>query len=281
MEPKSTDTYRGNLDKLLAKVLEERCLDLRQYRRSYVERRVAARLRSLGLHTYRQYVGYIDSHPGEYDQLLDTLTINVTDFFRDPGLYDVLRDRVFPQVIAAKSAQRHRVIRLWSAGCATGEEPYSVMMAFLDLLGPRIDDFTVSMTATDIDPVALAVAESATYEMSDIGRIPRRDRMRYIDVADGTFTFLPAVTRHVKFRRLNLFDDEPVRMVDMLFCRNVFIYFGRSQQEQILERFWSALCRGGYLILGRSEKLAPSLAGRLELVDSRERIYRKPTGKPL
>lgn len=279
MESKGAETYRGNIEKLLVKVFAERGLDLGQYRRPYVERRVAARLRSLGLHTYRQYSAYIDGHPGEYDRLLDTLTINVTDFFRDPGLYDVLRRTVFPQIIASKDARRHRMVRLWSAGCATGEEPYSVMMALLDLLGPRAEDLVVSMTATDIDPVALAIADLATYDVSDIGRIPRHDRMRYIDVADGTFTFRPAVTERVKFRRLNLFEDAPIGMVDLILCRNVFIYFGRQQQELILEKFWTALCRGGYLVLGRSEKLAPSLAGRLELVDSRERIFRKPIGR--
>jgi chemotaxis methyl-accepting protein methylase len=268
--------YRGDLDRLIRKVREDRGLDLHQYRRAYTERRLAARLRTLALHSYRQYERYLDEHPEEYNKLLDTLTINVTDFNRDETVYEILRRQVIPGIIKEKTRTRQRSIRVWSAGCATGEEAYSVTMAFMSVLGARADDFLLSVFATDIDPKALQAARAATYDISKLQHIPRTDQMRWIHKQERTFTIRPEITQHVKFRRLNLFEDEPINIVDLVLCRNVFIYFTREQQAKVLESFWSVLHRGGYLILGRSEKMAPGLAGRFELVSGRERVYRKP-----
>lgn len=275
--PEATDSvYRGDLDKLLRKIREDRGLDLHQYRRAYTERRLAARMRVLTLHTYRQYERYLQDHPEEYNKLLDTLTINVTDFFRDATVYAILRQKVIPQLLEDKLRTRgQRTIRIWSAGCATGEEAYSVTMAFLSALGPRASEFQLSVIATDLDPNALEVGKAATYDISKLQHIPRTEQ-HWVEKGEHTFKIKPEVARHVKFRRLNLFEDEPINILDVVMCRNVFIYFTREQQARVLESFWSVLHRGGYLVLGRSEKMAPSVAGRFELVSGRERVYRKP-----
>jgi chemotaxis methyl-accepting protein methylase len=267
--------YRGDIGRLLAKVDRERGLDLSQYRLPYVERRVAARLRALGLHTYRQYARHLDEHPDEYARMLDTLTINVTDFFRDAPVFDIFRDQVVPAIIQAKRAGRQRIIRAWSAGCATGEEPYSLAMAFLDALGPDATRFMVTITATDIDPRVLEVAAKGEYDIAKLQHIPEADRERYVEIGGDTFRLRPEVCRMVRFRTLNLFVDQPVNLVDLVFCRNVFIYFTREQQAHALGAFHAALARGGYLVLGRSEKLAGEYAELFEPVSGRERIYRK------
>jgi chemotaxis methyl-accepting protein methylase len=274
--PDSDAVYRGDLSRLEHTIREARGLDLHQYRRAYVERRLAARMRMLNLHTYRQYERFLDEHPEEYTKLLDTLTINVTDFFRDATVYDVLRKEVIPDLIKAKVATRQRSIRVWSAGCATGEEAYSLTMAFLSALGSRADEFLLTVFGTDIDPKALQVARAATYDVAQLPHIPTGEQLAFIEKDAQNFRIRPEVTRHVKFRPLNLFEDEPINVVDVILCRNVFIYFTREQQTKVLERFWSALHRGGYLVLGRSEKMAPVIAGRFELVSGRERVYRKP-----
>ena len=270
--------YRGDLDKLLAKIGAERGLDLGQYRRQYLERRLAARLRTLGLHSYRQYALQLDRDPAEYAQLLDTLTINVTDFFRDPTVYQAFRTRVVPALIKAKMAGRHRMIRAWSAGCATGEEAYSIAMTLLDGVERSHEPFLVSVYGTDLDPKALEVARKGEYRASDAKNLPHAFRMKYAELEDDVFRVSETVKEHVRFSPLNLFEDRPISVVDLIFCRNVFIYFTKEQQEKVLERFWTALSRGGYLILGRSEKMASSFGGRFELVSSKERIYRKPGG---
>lgn len=272
------EVYRGNIDRLIARIAQNKGIDLGQYRRSYVERRVAARLRVLNLHTYRQYIDYLDQHTEEYEKLLDTLTINVTDFFRDPEVYRVFNDRIVPAMIEEKLRSRHRMIRVWSAGCATGEEPYSIAMSFLDAFGEDADRFMFTVLGTDLDVNALERARQAEYPIDKLKYIPKPLQVRYVQAGSDTFRIVPEVTARVRFRQLNLFTDRPVNMVDVIFCRNVFIYFNRDEQERVLERFWSSLARGGYLVLGRSEKMASSMIGRFELVSGRDRIYRKPIG---
>ena len=269
--------YRGNLEKLMRKIMLDRGLDLAQYRRTYVERRLAARLRALGLNTYRQYSYLLDSDPVEYDRLVNTLTINVTDFFRDAPVWDILRHRVLPELIAEKRRGRSRTIRIWSAGCATGEEPYSLAMAILDALGDEADEFLISVIGTDLDPEALAFAARGVYDSDKLGRIPRPYQVRFVKMSGASeFEILPEVKRLVRFTPYNLFEGAPMRVVDLVLCRNVFIYFDRAQQAKVLENFWNAMCRGGYLVLGRSEKLSADASNRFEHVDGKERIYRKP-----
>lgn len=269
--------YRGSLDKLIAKIDDARGLDLARYRRPYLERRIAARLRVVGVHSYRQYADLLDADPREYEQLIDTLTINVTDFFRDKVVWDVVRRRVLPEMLAAKSEVRGRNIRVWSAGCATGEEPYTMGMILLDALGDKAKDFTVSITATDLDPEALVQAERGVFSKERLRRIPSSYQVRFTKSIDAeTFEVLPEVKRLVRFQRLSLFDPSPIRAIDIVVCRNVFIYFDHEQQARVLENFWTSLNRGGYLVLGRSEKLQPAAAKQFEVVDGKERIYRRP-----
>lgn len=274
--PETDQVYRGNLDKLLAKIQRERGLDFGPYRKAYVERRFAARMRVLGLHTYRQYSAYLDENCDEYHHLLDTLTINVTDFYRDKTVHEYFRREVVPRILKEKQRTRHRMVRVWSAGCSTGEEPYSIAMALLDAAGQTGQHFLFNVLGTDIDPKALEVAKRGEYDVAVLKHIPKPYQLRYAEVRGDRFAFKPEVTSCVRFMRMNLFEDRPLGVVDVIFCRNVFIYFDREQQEKVLATFWSALHRGGYLVLGRSEKLGPQFSQRFELVNGRERIYRKP-----
>ncbi|MDH4140784.1 MAG: protein-glutamate O-methyltransferase CheR, partial [Coriobacteriia bacterium] len=231
---------------------------------------------TLGLHSYRQYADFLDAHDDEYQQLLDVLTINVTDFFRDPTVFELFRNEIVPSMISEKSRTRQRMIRAWSAGCSTGEETYSVAMSLLDGLKKSRPGYLLTVLGTDLDPKALEIAELAEYSVDKIQHVPKPLRLKYLEVSGDKFRVRPEVTSHVKFRRLNLFSDKPISMVDVIFCRNVFIYFSREQQETVIEMFSGALSRGGYLVLGRSERLVPSMASRFELVNGRERVYRKP-----
>ncbi len=268
---------RGNLDRLLAKVSEDRGLDLAQYRPRYVERRVAVRLSALGLHTYRQYASYLDAHPEEYAVLLDTLTINVTQFFRDPTVYAVFRDKVIPTLIATKTAKKQHLLRAWSAGCSTGEEPYSLAMSMLDgVRRAKAEGMLLSVTGTDIDRNALAVAKRGEYPIAQLAHIPVMDKHLYLDIEGDAFRMKPEVMKAVRFQYLNLFEDAPIHGVDVVFCRNVFIYFNHEEQERMVRSFWNGLSRGGFMVLGRSERLAPVFARQFEMVDAKERVYRKP-----
>lgn len=279
LEHPADAVYRGSLTRFLEKVRAERGLDLSQYRPRYVERRIAVRLNILGLRTYQQYAAYLDRHPDEYAKLLDTLTINVTQFFRDPTVYALFRDQVVPTLLAAKKARKQRIVRLWSAGCATGEEPYSLAMAMLDgMIRTKSPQMLLTVIGTDIDGAALDTARQGVYPARQLPQIPLTDRNRYVQVEGDTFRMRPEVAKVVRFQYLNLFDDEPIHGIDVIFCRNVFIYFNREDQERLIGCFRRALSPGGYLVLGRSERLTPPFAKQFDLISGRERVYQKPTG---
>ncbi len=268
---------RGDLDKFMGKVLRDRGFDLTQYRRAYVERRLAARLRTLELRTYRDYAYLLDIDPSEYAQMLDTLTINVTDFFRDDAVWDILRKRVIPEMVADKLRGRSRTIRIWSAGCATGEEPYSITMLVLDILGKDADKFLINVLGSDLDPDVLRFAEKGRYTNDKLKNIPTSYQVRFTRaIGKSEFEIKPEVTRLVRFRHSSLFGDSPMKVADLILCRNVFIYLDRPRQMAVLERFWGSLARGGYLVLGRSEKMPAEMVRRFEPIEPRERVYRRP-----
>lgn len=266
--------YRGHFERLMDHVLEQRGIDLRSYRRPYLERRVWARVRSLEFRTLRQYVDYLEANPDEYAQLLDTLTINVTGFFRDKPVWDSLRRNALTPLFEEKRRRRSKTIRAWSAGCASGEEAYSLAMLFSDM--NTGGEFTPSVTATDLDPEVLSAARSGTYDNARMKNIPPNYRLRFTQALnDSTFQVTPEIRRMVRFRQVDLFNGPPVKYVDLLVCRNVFIYFNRDQQAAVLDTFIDSLARGGYLVMGRSEKLSAQAATRLVPIDGRERIYQK------
>jgi chemotaxis methyl-accepting protein methylase len=190
-------------------------------------------------------------------------------------VWKIIRKEVIPAIVKAKGSTGQRAIRVWSAGCATGEEPYSLSMAFLDELGADAPAFLLSVTATDLDPMALRTAQQARYDIAGLEHIPAADRFHFTESEGRHFTVKPEVRDRVRFRALNLFKDDPPLAIDLILCRNVFIYFTREQQERVTNVFHRALSRGGYLVLGRTEKMPAGSAGGFEAVNAKERIYRK------
>jgi chemotaxis protein methyltransferase CheR len=275
MEDTEDLAARGSLTPLIALIERERGMDLSQYRASYVERRLGTRLRALSLPTYREYASYLGEHSTEYARLLDALTVNVTDFFRDPPVWDVIRGEVIPSILSHKAAAGHHAVRAWSAGCSTGEEPYSLVMAFLAAKGPKPDRLLLSVTATDLDPLAMQTAARAEYDIAKADHIPAAERARFVTHDERRFHVIPEVTEKVRFRKLDLFSDDPPMSMDLVMCRNVFIYFTREQQERVVGVFQRSLVKGGYLVLGRTEKMPTEAAKVFEAVSGRERVYRK------
>jgi len=266
----------GNMDRLVERIATAHGMDLGMYRRPYLERRFAARMRAVGIQSYRRYGDLLDTDPTEFAKLLDVLTINVTEFFRDEVVWDSIRSTVIPELIERKSQSRSPVIRAWSAGCATGEEPYSLAMLLLDSVKSAKSNLAVSVLATDIDPQALSFAKEAVFEASRAKSVSPDYRSKFTEVTDpGYFRLVQEVRDVIRFRKMSLFVDTPVRVIDILLCRNVFIYIDRRQQEHVVRNFVKALSPSGYLVLGRSEKLPPAALELLEPVDGRERIYRK------
>jgi len=259
---------------LQKKIFKERGLDLSQYKEKYLKRRIDVRLLATRAQTYLEYMTVLKRDPSEYVRLFDALTINVTQFFRDAGTFKVIKDDVLRKIISAKQKQNKKIIRVWSAGCATGEEPYSIGILFNEILGNKIEYFFISIYATDIDANSLEKARAAEYENNSTSEVEEKILRRYFRY-DGKYKLKEEIKHMVKFKLHDLISDEPLTHMDIILCRNILIYFSRELQQKLFKKFYEGLNKGGYLILGNTESLIGEPARVFQLVNMRERIYQK------
>lgn len=240
--------------------------------------RVGKRMRSLGIASLAEYRNYLDSDPGaeERNELVYALTTNVTSFMREAHHFEFIRDRILsPCIERARAGAR---IRFWSAGCSTGQEPYSLAMLLLDRC-PEASKYDIRILATDIDPYVLQTAREARYSEEVATSLPDNLRSRFLaartDRNDLPLEVDAEVRRLVTFRELNLLAPWPMRRpFDLVLCRNVVIYFDRKTQIRLWRRFHDALHPGGHLMLGHSERLDPDHARSFRTVGTT--IYQKP-----
>jgi len=238
------------LKDLLQELAEQRGIDFRGYRKTTLERLLRKRMFHVNIGNYAEYGEYIRNHSDEANALLNTLLINVTEFFRDLPAWEVLRNEILPPLL--KPLKSGGSYRAWSAGCASGEEAYSIAIILSEFFGPRIAEFDIKIYATDIDEEALIAGRRAEYSADALRRIRPEWRDKYFH-GKNMFRVSREIRRLVIFGRSNLGQDAPISHVDLLVCRNVLIYFDSEPQKQILTRLHYALAPGGILFLGRSE----------------------------
>jgi two-component system CheB/CheR fusion protein len=260
-----------SLKDFLNELATERGLDLRGYKTSTLQRRIRRRMDTLKLHSLGEYQHYIREHTNEVPQLLNTILTNVTEFFRDSQAWDVLRRDVLPVLLDA--LKPGDTFRAWSAGCATGEEAYSLAILVAEYLQSRLKDLEIKIYATDSDEQALTVARRGEYPTKALRRVPAELRERYFR-GDGLSRVDSLVRRMVIFGRSNIAMDAPIPHVSLVICRNVLIYFDSATQKEILRRLRYALEPGGVLFLGKSETLVKH-ADFFEPVNSKWRIFRR------
>ena len=257
---------------LLDFLKRSRGFDFTGYKRSSLERRFRRRMDAIGCESYGNYLDYLEVHPEEYAQLFDALLINVTEFFRDPPAWQHLQEDVLPELLAAKDDTEP--VRIWSAGCATGQEAYSAAMVLAEVLGEEAYRERVKIYATDIDEEALSTARQAIYPMKQLEGIPAELRARYFERAEQRLAFRKDLRRTVIFGRNNLVSDAPISRLDLLICRNTLMYFTAETQTRILRHFHFALRDHGVLMLGKSEMMI-SHRHLFAAVDLNRRIFRK------
>src|SRR5262249_44592363 len=204
--------------------------------------------------------------------LFNTLLINVTEFFRDAPAWEHLRDDVLPELLAAKEGDEP--IRVWSAGCASGQEAYTAAMVLAEQLGDDAYLERVKIYATDIDEEALTTARHAIYTQKQLESVPEELRSKYFERADQRMAFRKDLRRTVIFGRNNLVSDAPISRLDLLICRNTLMYFNAETQARILRHFHFALRDHGVLLLGRSEMML-SHRDLFTAVDLKQRIFAK------
>lgn len=261
-------------DALTAKIARERGFACASYKPTCLMRRIAVRMRARGVHDYGAYAGILDTDPAEYERLLEALTINVTQLRRNQQAWDTLERDALPALLAAPGP-----IRAWSAGCSSGEEPYTVAMAFArtaERLGRPRDLARVSVLGTDIDERSLERARTASFTDAAFRELPPADRARWFSPGSPGVAVAELRARVTVERRDLLEQGPPAGTWHLITCRNVIIYFDRASQDALFERFHDALAPGGVLMLGKVESLLGPARARLQPVSVTERIYRKP-----
>jgi two-component system CheB/CheR fusion protein len=268
-----TESSDVSLSDLLQELADERGVDFRGYKRSTIERRLRRRMFQLKQKDFAEYRDYLRKTPAEVDELLKTILINVTEFFRDPGSWEFLRRRVLPGLLRRHNAGES--IRAWSAGCATGEEAYSVAITLCEHFGKNTGDYDIKIYATDMDEDALNLARRAEYTERQLRHVRPEWREKYFQKeSNGNYRVVRDLRKLVIFGRSNLATDAPISHVELLVCRNVLIYFSVPLQSQILLRLHYALEPHGVLFLGTAESLVTH-ADLFESVYPKWRIFRR------
>jgi chemotaxis protein methyltransferase CheR len=243
------------------------------YKEKCLRRRIAVRMRARGVHRYGEYARLLPKDPAEYDRLLDALTINISKFFRNREVWESLRTHVFPRLFELRAPE----IRIWSAGCASGEEPYSLTIELIQYaeqhgLEAQLSRFRV--LGTDIDRESLANAERGQYSDFALTDTPPEIRDRWFSAGQPR-TLSAVITSRVDFAVLDLMNDPFPSGQHLIVCRNVIIYFERSVQEALFERFRDALEPDGIMVLGKVETLFGPIARSFRPLAGRDRVFVK------
>jgi two-component system, chemotaxis family, CheB/CheR fusion protein len=240
-------------ERLLEYVRDERAFDYTGYRRPTLMRRFEKRLQVVGAADWDAYRTYLGEHDEEFAELFNTILINVTGFFRDAETWEIVATEVIPRLLEER--EEGAPLRVWSAGCASGEEPYTVAMLLAEALGEEGFQRRAKIYATDVDDDALAEAREAVYTAKQLEKVPPELRERYFQPSNHGFGFRNDLRRAVIFGRNDLHRDPPISRVDLLVSRNTLMYFGSELQQRILANFYFALNHGGFLVVGKAEAL--------------------------
>ncbi|MBV8067992.1 MAG: PAS domain-containing protein [Candidatus Eremiobacteraeota bacterium] len=231
-------------------------IDFRQYKTPTLIRRLSRLMATAGCDSLKDYLRHLTAHPEAYQRLISTFLIKVTEFFRDPALFAQLRDSVLPDIINHARTTRSE-LRLWSAGCATGEEAYSLAIALAELLGDDVETMPIRIFATDLDADAIAFARRGIYPSGAFSEMNPALLSKYFTRIDDAFQIKKRIRNLTVFGEYDLGQRAPFPRIDLVLCRNVLIYFTKELQQRTLQLFAFSLRVGGYLVLGKSETTSP------------------------
>jgi len=268
----------ADFDKLRSLIHQESGISLNPDKKTMLEIRLRRRLRGLEFSSFAEYCNYVfapDTRGRELVHLIDAVTTNKTDFFREPDHFEFLASKALPSLDAQNGANRESLI--WSAGCSTGEEPYTLAMV-LGEYAERRPGFRFRLLATDISTAVLAKAGMGVFRSADVRPVPPNLRKKYLmrsrDPSSDLVRVVPELRARIEFRRLNFMDADHglSEAPEIIFCRNVIIYFDRPTQVRLLERLTRQLAPGGYFFAGHSESLQNM---DLPLTTAGPAVYRK------
>ena len=261
------DQFEG----LVVYLKRTRGFDFSGYKSASLMRRILKRMEIIKIASMKDYTDYLEVHPEEFALLFNHLLINVTSFFRDQPAWDFLKQEVLPKLIKSREGDS---IRIWSAGCASGQEPYSLAILFCELMGVEAFQQRVKIYASDVDQEALVEARTASYSPKDVQELDQKILDTYFEQVGERFSVRADLRRAVIFGRHDLIGDAPISRLDLLVCRNTLMYFNAETQNRILARFHFALSGAGYLFLGKAEMLLTH-ANLFNPIELKYRIFMK------
>jgi len=262
-------------EKLKVKVAQDINFQSQYYGERHLKRRFTARMRVLGIETYRDYIKKLEREPEEYNHLIKILTVNVTEWFRDKTVWDFFKKQILPEIISRKERENARAIRIWSAGCSDGKEPYSIAMVIHDVLGTKIGNFYINIYASDIDNEMLAKCKKGWYPSTEMKGITDIHLRKYFDAEGEGYQIKSELQKIIKFEKLDITSGRIHPSIDLLFFRNVGIYFNKELKERLYNDFYNSLKKGGYFFMGKTESLLGDARPLFKIVNNRERVYLK------
>lgn len=276
-KPEALQNYleESAYNKVKRMITESAGLNTSGYRDEYLKRRFEIRLRATGANTYARYIIHLKKHPEEFTNLLNDLTINYTTFFRDSDVYQHIEKKLLPKFLFSKTP-----IKIWSAGCASGEEPYSLSILVHKVFGPSLTRNPVTIFASDIDKDALTKAQNGVYTARQLSTMDQRTIDKYFTKEGESYHVKDFLKSIIKFEQFDLMKAPMHVNLDLILCRNVMIYFSKEGQQHIHMNFYRALRDGGFFITGKSEILSGEPAQVFTALDYITRVYQKPV-KPL
>jgi len=255
--------------RLLERIYQDRGLDFSQYHQKLLKRRVALRLRVNKLESYTEYLRFLTGNPNEYEKLFEVLTINVSEFFRDLSVWVNIRKLL--KELLVDNFKKKESLKIWSAGCANGEETYSLAILVKEVKSK----IPVVIYGTDVDKESILIAQKGLYNLSSLKNVSRELLEKYFERIDGKYALKQEIKNMVILKHHDLINDIFPPDIDLIVCRNVFIYFTKSLREYIFSKFYNSLKDDGYLVIGRAETILSEAKLIFEDIDIESRIYRK------
>jgi len=289
-----------HLDQVLEKMYQKKGWDFRRYRKSSLKRCIERRISCTRLPS-KEYIERLDSEPAELDHLFNHITIKVSEFFRDPEVFDRIERDVIPATLERLRSEGNDTLRIWSCGCARGEEPYSMAILLCKILGnartslrmaetdglaypfrhgpqpphDRISRFNIKIFATDIDESSIEKARRGIFGPESFTHLPLSLRDRFFKPVDDGYQVIPSLRNLLTFGVHNIVSCIHLSHMDILLCRNLLIYFEKDLQEKVFEKFFYSLNHGGFIILGKSEGVPSPFRDKFREVFKKEKIYQK------
>ncbi|MDH4122971.1 MAG: protein-glutamate O-methyltransferase CheR [Thermoplasmata archaeon] len=262
-------------EKLMTLVRNERGLDLSSYKENFLLRRLNSRFRILEIDNLGEYCRFLESHHEEYSKLIDVLAINVTEFFRDPPVFDLFEKKIIPELILSQEYTHAKILRFLSAGGASGEEAYSIAIKLHEALGTKINNYSISILLADIDPDCIEKAKDGIYVEDHLKNVPASIKSKYFKHEGNLYQVKPEIRKMVTMTRMDLLTDRIPKFFNVIFCRNLLIYFSKEGHSDIFMRLYNSLTNDGFMVLGRTETLLGTNKSLFDTYDAKERVYRK------